>query len=77
MKIKSLLIGMLASVALVGCTNEDLVLEEQQNGEKMQAYINLAVNTATNSSRNSGYVGDTDGSSEDSGHKNTGTEAEC
>ena len=76
MKIKSLLIGMLASVALVGCTNEDLVLEEQQNGEKMQAYINLAVNTATNSSRNSGYVGDTDGSSEDSGHKNTGTEAE-
>ena len=76
MKIKSLLIGMLASVALVGCTNEDLVLEEQQNGEKMQAYINLTVNTATNSSRNSGYVGDTDGSSEDSGHKNTGTEDE-
>lgn len=76
MKIKSLLIGMLASVALVGCTNEDIVLEEQQHGEKMQAYINLAVNSATNSSRNSGYVGDTDGSSEDSGHKNTGTEAE-
>lgn len=76
MKIKSLLIGMLVSVALVGCTNEDIVLEEQQHGEKMQAYINLAVNSATNSSRNSGYVGDTDGSSEDSGHKNTGTEAE-
>ena len=76
MKIKSLLIGMLACSAMVACTNEDIVLEEQQHGEKMQAYINLAVNTATNSSRNSGYVGDTDGSPEHSGHENNGTEAE-
>ena len=76
MKIKSLLIGMLACSALVGCTNEDLSLEEQQQGEKMQAYISLAVNTATNSSRGSGYVGDTDGSPEHSGHENAGTDAE-
>ena len=74
---KSLLIGMLACTALVGCTDE--VLEDNNNQsqqEKVRAYVNLTINTATNSSRSEGGNGDTDGNSEHSGHENNGTTAE-
>ena len=77
--IKSLLIGMLASVALVGCTDD--VLEnggnEQQEVKFGDAYISLAISPSTNSSRAEGAgYGDEDGDAECSGHTNNGTAQE-
>ena len=79
MKIKSLLIGMLASVALVGCTNEDPIdagNEELKQSEltRGDAYVNFVINTKTDSSR--GTVGDYDGNKDDSNHHVVGSEAE-
>ena len=68
MKIKSLLIGMLASVALVGCTDE---FDEGGSTQAIQkeAYISLSINSNTDSSRAAGKgYGDEDGSTESSGH---------
>ena len=79
MKIKSLLIGMLASIALVGCTNEDPIdmgTEDSKQSELVRgdAYVNFVINTKTDSSR--GTVGDYDGNKDDSKHHVTGSEAE-
>ena len=68
MKIKSLLIGMLASVALVGCTDE---FDEGGSTQAIQkeAYISLSINSNTDSSRAAGVgYGDEDGSTESSNH---------
>ena len=76
MKIKSLLIGMLACTALVGCTDDD-VLGGGENLEmkKMDTYISISVEASTNSSR-----GITDGdeheTTEDNGHHNDGVGTE-
>ena len=55
MKIKSLLIGMLASVALVGCTDEGLENGAENNKQpelvRGDAYVSFVINTSTNSSR--------------------------
>lgn len=76
MKIKGLLLGMLACAAMVACTDNDIVENDGANPEvqKANAYITLSINSATNSSR--ATTGDTDGNSETSGHENAGTAAE-
>ena len=78
MKIKSLLIGMLACSAMVACTDD--VLEnglEGQEAKKMDAYISLTINSNTNSSRSTGVgYGDYDGSAEHSGHEVNALDAE-
>ena len=55
MKIKSLLIGMLASVALVGCTDEGLengaASDKQPELVRGEAYVNFTISTKTDSSR--------------------------
>ena len=69
---------MLACTAmLVGCTDDDVIesAEKQSQDEKMNAYVSLTINTATNSSR-AETGGDIDGSSEHSGHENAGTTEE-
>lgn len=71
MKIKSLLIGMLASIALVGCTNEELIETEdikkpQAELVRGDAYVNFVINTKTDSSR--GTVGDNHQNADDNGH---------
>ena len=87
MKIKSLLIGMLASVALVGCTNEDPIdvgNEKQEVAATLgETYISLAFDSNTNSSRavepshgNTTNTGDTHESAETSGHTVAGTTEE-
>ena len=80
MKIKSLLIGMLASVALVGCTNEDPIdagNEELKQSEltRGDAYVNFVINTKTDSSRGT-TTGDNHESAENSTHTVAGTAAE-
>lgn len=68
MKIKSLLIGMLASVALVGCSDE---FDEGGSTKAIQkeAYISLSINSNTDSSRAKGDgYGDEDGTTESSNH---------
>ena len=56
MKIKSLLIGMLASVALVGCTNEDL--PEVDNNAEGKAYVSVKlVSSSLNGSRSTTSTG--------------------
>jgi len=78
---------MLASIALVGCTSDDLIenggLEDPKKPQaelvRGDAYMNFAINTATNSSRaavDGTTNGDNHGTTEDSGHKNGGTELE-
>ena len=87
MKIKSLLIGMLASIALVGCTNEDPIdvgNEKQEVAATLgETYISLAFDCNTNSSRavdpshgNTTNKGDKDGSAESSDHLIAGTTEE-
>ena len=78
MKIKSLLIGMLACTALVGCSDDEVLNgNEQQEVKYGNAYISLAITPSTNSSRAAGTKpGDEDGTAEDSQHHNAGTEQE-
>ena len=72
---------MLACTAmLVGCSDDDVLNNnelENQQGEKMRAYMTFSIASSTNSSRgttNSGTTsGDEDGSQEHSGHENAGT----
>ena len=70
MKIKRLLIGLLACSAMVGCSDD--VLEngiEQQEAKKMDAYISLSIKPNTSSSRSDGDgYGDEDGKEETSNH---------
>ena len=62
---------MLASVALVGCTNDDSLLDnDNQQGGKSKAYMSLAIGT---NSTGRGVTGDKDGTADDSGHHNAGT----
>ena len=79
MKIKSLLIGMLACTALVGCS-DDVIDNEVANQDKAPAYLTISFSPNSNSSRstadNVGNNGDKDGSAEKSGHINDGTTAE-
>ena len=51
MKIKSLLIGMLASVALVGCTNEDLLEDNEQGKIKSDSFLSIKLVNPAPSSR--------------------------
>ena len=74
---------MLACTALVGCSDDDVLNnaeQENQQAEKMRAYMTFSIASSTNSSRgttNSGTTtGDTDGNQEHSGHENAGTDAE-
>ena len=83
MKIKSLLIGMLACTALVGCSDDDVLNGnefENQQVEKMQAYMSFSIASSTNSSRGmtgqGTTTGDGHGNQEHSGHENAGTDAE-
>ena len=67
---------MLASVALVGCTDE---FDEGGSTQAIQkeAYISLSINSNTDSSRAAGKgYGDEDGSTESSGHTNNGERTE-
>ena len=81
MKIKSLLIGMLACTALVGCSDDDVLNnaeQENQQAEKIDAYLKFSIASSTNSSRaDNGNEGTTTGDShqkpEHSGHENIGT----
>ena len=79
MKIKSLLIGMLACTALVGCTDEGLEnggTESQKQAELVRgdAYVNFVINTSTNSSR--GTTGDTHTDVDDNKHHVNGVREE-
>jgi len=70
---------MLASIALAGCSNEELIETEdikkpQAELVRGDAYVNFVINTKTDSSR--GTVGDGDGTADNSGHEVAGTEAE-
>ena len=80
MKIKSLLIGMLACTALVGCTNDDVIDNEMGKQDNSPAYLTISFSPNSNSSRstadNVGNKGDKDGTAEESGHINDGTTAE-
>ena len=89
MKIKSLLIGMLASVALVGCTDEGLENGAENNKQpelvRGEAYVNFTINTKTDSSRgiNDGTTNNGDShyaeqgkGSDDSGHHANGVRNE-
>ena len=70
---------MLACTALVGCSDDEVLNnaeQENQQTEKMQAYMTFSIASATNSSRgvNEGTTtGDVDGDEESSGHTNAGT----
>ena len=85
MKIKSLLIGMLACTALVGCSDDviESITPENENPQSAlvrgDAYLNFVINTATNSSRSAidgKTEGDTHESTDHSQHKNAGTDLE-
>ena len=83
MKIKSLLIGMLACTALVGCTDEGLEngTENQKQPELVRgdAYFNFVINTSTDSSRGAvdgTTIGDSHESTDDSKHKLAGSDEE-
>ena len=75
MKIKSLLIGMLACTALVGCTDE--VIENGANIEskKMDTFVSISIASAGNSSRGE-TLGDKDETTDDNGHHNKGVRTE-
>lgn len=80
MKIKGLLLGMLACAAMVACTNDDIVennVDNPQIGEleNVPAYITVSIGTSNGSSRAT-VDGDKDGNAEDSGHENGGTATE-
>ena len=81
MKIKSLLIGMLACTALVGCSDDDIIQggNEQQESTKLDAFITISIDPSTSSSRsgnNADGYGDSDPNADDNGHHNGGTVAE-
>ena len=66
---------MLASVALVGCTDEIVVNEtnnEKQETIKMDTYVSISIDAISNSSR-SANLGDSHGTAEDSNHENAGS----
>lgn len=80
MKIKGLLLGMLACAAMVACTNDDIVennVDNPQIGEleNVPAYITVSIGTSNGSSRAT-VDGDNHGSAEDSEHGNAGTAKE-
>lgn len=80
MKIKGLLLGMLACAAMVACTNDDIVennVDNPQIGEleNVPAYITVSIGTSNGSSRAT-VDGDKDGNAENSDHENGGTNDE-
>lgn len=80
MKIKGLLLGMLACAAMVACTNDDIVennVDNPQIGEleNVPAYITVSIGTSNGSSRAT-VDGDNHGSAEDSEHGDAGTAEE-
>ena len=70
---------MLACTALVGCS-DDVIDNEVTNQDKAPAYLTISFSPNSNSSRstadNANNQGDKDGSREESGHVNAGTDAE-
>ena len=77
---------MLASVALVGCTNEEPITNGNEEGKQPElvrgdAYVNFVINTKTDSSRGittegTGNSGDIHEGADDSGHHVEGLAAE-
>lgn len=68
MKIKGLLLGMLACAAMVACTNEDIV--ENNNGgqpEKANANLTLSISTSTGSGRSAETGDDTENGTTEEG----------
>lgn len=51
MKIKGLLLGMLAYAAMVACTNEDIVKNNVNQPEKVKGNLSLVISSTSNSSR--------------------------
>jgi len=81
MKIKSLLIGMLACTALVGCSDDVIEGGSLENqGDKVYGHLTVSFSANGNSSRSTAddanNKGDQDGNQEHSGHINVGTDAE-
>ena len=81
MKIKSLLIGMLACTALVGCSDDVIEGGSLENqGDKVYGHLTVSFSANGNSSRSTAddanNKGDQDGNQEHSGHINVGTAAE-
>lgn len=82
MKVKSFLVSLLASLAIVGCSDEEVISvdsEVDKNGTvafaDVPAYITVSFSGSSNSSR-AEVNGDKDGDAEDSGHHNVGLKAE-
>ena len=73
---------MLACTALVGCSDDDVLNNnelENQQAEKMRAYMTFSIASSTNSSRGVGEGttdGDNHGNAEHSGHESEGITAE-
>ena len=81
MKIKSLLIGMLACTALAGCSDDVIEGGSLENqGDKVYGHLTVSFSANGNSSRSTAddanNKGDQDGNQEHSGHINVGTAAE-
>lgn len=81
MKIKSLMLGMLASLAVVGCTNDEVLEEiqspEQEQVEKADACLTFSIaSTASTRTVEGDATGDSHGDADDSGHGSAGEAAE-
>ena len=82
MKIKNLMLGMLASLAIVSCTNDE-ILEDVNNPqqpaiEESESYMTFAIiQGASTRVLNGNSTGDQDGNAENSGHTSTGTTNEA
>lgn len=77
MKIKSLMLGMLASLALVACTNDDVLEEiqpqESKQLEKVDASLTFSITSAASTRTVEGEAaGDAHGNADDSGHASAG-----
>ena len=82
MKIKNLMLGMLASLTIASCTNDE-ILEDVNNPqqpaiEESESYMTFAiVQGASTRVLNGNSTGDQDGNAENSGHASTGTTNEA
>ena len=69
---------MLACTALVGCSDDDVLNNAEQENQqtvKMDTYVTVSIDASTSSSRTSND-GDNHGDAENSGHENTGSDQE-
>ncbi|MBO5380607.1 MAG: Mfa1 fimbrilin C-terminal domain-containing protein [Bacteroides sp.] len=82
MKIKNLLLGMLASLAFVSCANDEILEEvntpQQSEIENSDAYLTFSiVQGASTRALDGESTGDNHGDAENSGHESTGTANEA